>query len=79
MKYVAIIDSDDELSEEAIRNVKDCVFVGDKKTPFRFDITSIKQAPEPVGDHIIGFFKEGYNQALEDCGVIEGEKRTYSC
>lgn len=44
MKYVAIINSDDELSEDAIKAIKDIVFVGDEQAPYCFDIESIKQA-----------------------------------
>ena len=73
MKYVAIIDSDDELSEDAIRDLKDSVFVGDEKASYCFDITSIKQAPDPVGEYVVGYFQDGYNQALADCGVIEDD------
>lgn len=43
MKYIAILDSDDELSEDTINELKEIVFVGDEKTPYCFDITSIKE------------------------------------
>ena len=43
MKYIATIDSDNELSEDAIRDLKSTVFVGDESAPYCFEITSIKQ------------------------------------
>lgn len=43
MKYIATIDSDNELSEDAIRDLKNTVFVGDESAPYCFEITSIKQ------------------------------------
>lgn len=73
MKYVAIIDSDDELSKDAIRDLKNSVFVGDEKASYCFEITSIKEAPEKIGDYVVGYFQDGYNQALEECGVIEDD------
>lgn len=74
MKYVAIIDSDDELSEDVIKClVKDTVFMGDETAPYCFDITSIKPAPEKAkSDSFWGNFH--YNQALKDCGVIEDDR-----
>ena len=42
MKYIATIDSDNELSEDAIRDLKSTVFVGDESAPYCFEITSIK-------------------------------------
>ena len=71
MKYVAILDSDDELSEDAINELKETAFVGDEKTPYCFEITSIKEAPEKIGNYVVGDFQDGYNSALIDCGVIE--------
>lgn len=73
MKYVAIIDSD-ELTEDAIHELTTKLnFMGEQGGIYRFDITSIKEAPEPIGDYEVGYFQDGYNQALEDCGVIEDE------
>ena len=46
MKYVAILDSDDGLSEEAINELKETAFVGDEKTPYCFEVTSIKEEQE---------------------------------
>lgn len=76
MKYVAIIDSDGELSEDAIKAIKNIVFVGDEKAPYCFDITSIKGAPEEElvlvpCEYRENDYAEGYNQALRDCGVLE--------
>ena len=76
MKYIAIIDSDDELLEDAIKELKETVFVGDEKAPYCFDITSIKKAPEPRCN-LKGITEEdfweraGYDRALRDCGVLE--------
>lgn len=51
MKYVAILDSLDELSEEAIEQMKNAVFSGgDEQTPWCFDITSIKKARGKLED-----------------------------
>lgn len=71
MKYVAIIDSDDELLEDAIKALKDTLFLGDEHAMYCFEITSIKQAPEPMDNYEVGGFRDGYNQALRDCGVEE--------
>jgi len=46
MKYVAMLDSDDELSEDVINELKETAFVGDEKTPYCFEITSIKEEQE---------------------------------
>lgn len=76
MNYVAIIDSDDELSEEIIEDIKNTIFVGNEDSRYCYDITSIKEAPEeqPVlvpCEYRGNDYAEGYNQALIDCGVIE--------
>lgn len=72
MKYVAIIDSDDELSEEVIKALKDTVFVGDEHAPYCFDITSIKKAPKPrTIEKYSSPVELGYNVALIDCGVMK--------
>jgi hypothetical protein len=73
MKYVAIIDSDDELSEDAIKNSEEILFLGDENAMYYCEITSIKEAPEKIGNYVIGNFQEGYNSALIDCGVIEDD------
>lgn len=46
MKYVAIIDSDDELSEESIEKMKDTIFVGNE-AKYCFEIKSVTKALEP--------------------------------
>lgn len=65
MKYVAILETKKELSEEVIKELKNTTFYGDEETPYRFEMTSIKEVPEYTD------YAEGYNQALRDCGVIE--------
>jgi hypothetical protein len=79
MKYVVVIESDNELSEDAIKNLDEILFLGDENAMCYFDITSIKQAPEPRGKlkriTVEDFWeKVGYNRALKDCGVIENDK-----
>lgn len=70
MKYVAILETENELSEETIEDLKKSTFVGDEQTPYLFDITSIKPAPEKA--HYDSMWSNlNYNQALKDCGVIE--------
>lgn len=76
MKYVAIIDSNDELLEEAIKNLKDALFLGDEHGMYCFELTSIKKAPEMMvtklqDDTRTKDIKAGYNQALRDCGVLQ--------
>ena len=78
MKYVAILESDNELSEETIEKLKDTIFVGNEQNPYSLDITSIKQAPEeqPVlvpCEYRENDYAEGYNAALKDCGVLEND------
>ena len=82
MKYVAIIESDDELSEDIIEKMKDTIFAGYEEYPsnenakYSFTIESIKQAPEPRCN-LKGITEEdfweraGYDRALRDCGVLE--------
>jgi hypothetical protein len=73
MKYVAIIDSD-EFSEDALKDLTtELRFLSEHSIVYNFKITSIKEAPDPLSDYEVGYFVDGYNQALEDCGVIEGE------
>ena len=74
MKYVAIIDTLDELSKEAIENIKKTVFVGNEDASYCFDFDSIKEVPEMMkaelrDDVRVKDIKSGYNQALWDCGV----------
>lgn len=46
MKYVAILDSLDELSEEAIERMKNVVFSGGGENPYCFEVASIKEEQE---------------------------------
>lgn len=82
MKYVAIIESDNELSEDIIEKMKDTIFVGYEEYPsndnakYSFTIENIMKAPEPRGKlkriAVEDFWERaGYNRALKDCGVIE--------
>lgn len=73
MKYVAIIDSADELSEDAIKSlVKNTTFADCGETPYCFEITSIKEVPEPIEiEKHCSPLIFAYNQALKDCGVLE--------
>ena len=78
MKYVAILETEKGLSEEVIKELKNSTFYGDDETPYRFEMTSIKEAPEeePVlipCEYRENDYAEGYNQALKDCGVIEDD------
>jgi outer membrane protease len=84
MKYIAIIDTDDyenfEFFEDATGKylaVKDVNAKDDEWMALQF-----KEAPEPMKISICGelgykdttttkHIKEGYNQALRDCGVLE--------
>lgn len=76
MKYVAVIDSEYELSEDAIKDIKDTAFLGDEHTMYCFEITSIKKAPSRRCN-LKGITEEdfwersGYDRALRDCGVLE--------
>ncbi len=76
MKYVAIIESDDELLEETIKNLEESLFLGDENAMYYCEITSIKEAPEPRCN-LKGITEEdfweraGYDRALRDCGVIK--------
>ena len=78
MKYVAILDSDDGLSEEAIKYlIENTLFIGDETTPYCFTIASIKKAPSSRCN-LTGIVEEdfweraGYDRALRDCGVLRG-------
>jgi len=74
MNYIAIIDSGDELSEEAIDFlVNDTIFIGDETAPYCFTITSIKQATEPCDDCV----RKG--QWLRMSDLSEQEDNRYKC
>ena len=70
MKYVAILETENELPEVVIDDIKCTTFVGDFPAPYSCTITSIKKAPEKA--HYDSMWSNLlYNQALKDCGVIE--------
>ena len=61
MKYIAIIDTDNELTEDAIKNlVNDTVFIGDEAASYCFTMTSIRQVSEVAtnGDMIKVIFPD---------------------
>ena len=82
MKYVAVFNSEQELSEETVKALKETVFLGNENAPYSMDLVSIIEAPTPMEISLHGEYgykdtqttkhvKEGYNQALRDCGVSE--------
>ena len=58
MKYVAIIDSD-ELSEDVIKEMTTRVGFDSEEGTIYFEITSIKEAPEPISNYVVGYFHDG--------------------
>lgn len=67
MKYVAILETENELPEDAIEELKNTTFISDFPSIYHFEMTSIKQAPEKAKyDSMWGNFY--YNNALKDCG-----------
>lgn len=48
MKYIAIINSDDELSENDIKDLKGTIFIGNENAPYCFEIESVTKAPEEI-------------------------------
>jgi hypothetical protein len=46
MKYIAIINSDEPLTEHMIQEIKDTAFCGDDQTPYVFDIEKILDMAE---------------------------------
>lgn len=46
MKYIAVLDSDDKLSEEAIKSIKNTVFCGDEQAPYFFDVDSVEEVTD---------------------------------
>lgn len=46
MKYVAIINTDEPLTEQAIQFIKDTIFFGDSEAPYVFEIEDIKAESE---------------------------------
>ena len=72
MKYVAILNTKDELTEDVIDTLRLTFFMGGANgISYCFDIDSIKEVPDPMENDIVGIdgFYGGYNQALWDCGV----------
>lgn len=70
MKYVAILETENELSEEVIKELKNTTFISDFPSIYHFKMTSIKQAPEKA--HYDSFWANfHYNQALRDCKILE--------
>lgn len=53
MKYIAIINSDDELSENAIKSLKESLFMSNEKTSYCFKIESITKAPKDIFENRI--------------------------
>lgn len=46
MKYIAIINTDEPLTEHTIQFIKDTIFCGDEQTPYVFEIEDIKYKAE---------------------------------
>lgn len=46
MKYIAIINTDEPLTEQAIQSIKDTLFVGGSEAPYVFEIEDIKAESE---------------------------------
>lgn len=46
MKYIAIINTDEPLTEYAIQFIKDTLFCGDEQVPYMFEIEDIKAKAE---------------------------------
>lgn len=42
MLYLAVLDSDDELSENTIKEIKNTLFLGDEKASYCFEIKDIE-------------------------------------
>lgn len=46
MKYIAIINTDEPLTEYTIQDIKDTIFLGDEQAPYVFEIEDIKYKAE---------------------------------
>ena len=46
MKYIAIINTDEPLTEYTIQFIKDTIFCGDEQAPYVFEIEDIKYKAE---------------------------------
>lgn len=49
MKYIAIINTDEPLTEHVIQSIKDSIFIGDEQAPYVFEIEDIKYKAESEG------------------------------
>jgi hypothetical protein len=66
MKYIAIINSDEPLTEHMIQEIKDTAFCGDDHTPYVFDIEKILDMAEvprwiPVSERLPELDEDGYS------------------
>ena len=50
MKYTAIINTDEPLTEQIIQSIKDTLFCGDEQEPYAFEIEDIKYTAESAHD-----------------------------
>lgn len=67
MKYVAVF----EIPDDKVGLLELTLPTSDGLTvtsPIEF-----KKAPKPMDNYEVGSFREGYNQALRDCGVLKDE------
>ena len=62
MLYLAVIDSDDELSEETIKEIKNTLFLGNEKASYCFEITSITKAPKDIFENHISTWEMRYEE-----------------
>jgi hypothetical protein len=67
MKYIAIINSDEPLTEHMIQEIKDTAFCGDDQTPYVFDIEKILDMAEvprwiPVSERLPEIDEDGYSK-----------------
>lgn len=74
MLYLAVIDSDDELLEETIKEIKNTIFLGGDKASYCFEITNITKAPEPdnLKDYHKGDWDDYRTFEPYDCGYADG-------
>lgn len=57
MKYTAIINTDEPLTEHAIQSIKDTLFFGDEQAPYAFEIEDIKYTEESAHDAALEIVK----------------------
>lgn len=67
MKYVATIDSDNELSEDVIESIKRTLFVGDERKLYCFEIESITKMSEfsTGSENKVGWSSAGQDHFIE--------------